>query len=113
MSDIQKIDTKNPKLIYILYLVGLIVGITSIVGLVMAFMNKSEASEVMQQHYEFQIRTFGIGLLYGVIGAILTKVLIGYLVLIGVLIWWIVRCIKGMQALDKGQPPADVKTWLF
>jgi len=28
-------------------------------------------------------------------------------------IWYIVRCVKGLQALAREEPVADVETWLF
>ncbi len=103
----------NAKIIYILYLVSVIVGLTGLVGLVMAYINKGEAPEWLKSHYQFLIRTFWIGLLYGVIGLILTTLIIGIAVLLFVLVWWIVRCVKGMQLLDKQQPHPNPTTWMF
>src|SRR4051794_34155120 len=51
------------KLIYILYLASLIVGVTAIVGLIMAYVNRGGAPEWVETHYRLQIRTFWIGLL--------------------------------------------------
>jgi len=48
-----------------------------------------------------------------VIGAVLTVVLIGILILLAALIWYIVRSIKGMQALSAGQPIENPGSWLF
>ena len=70
------------QIVYILYLVGLVFGVTGIVGVVMAYINKSEAPEWLQAHYQFQIRTFWIGALYMLIGIITAVVFIGYLILI-------------------------------
>ena len=61
-------DTAN--IVYILYLVSLVVGITGIVGVIMAYVNRADAPEWVQTHYRFQIRTFWIGLLYGLIGVV-------------------------------------------
>ena len=101
------------QLIYILYLAALLVGITSIVGVVMAYMNRSSAPEWLQTHYTFVIHTFWKALLYGIIGMVLSVVLIGFLVLLFVLIWWIVRCVKGMQLLSRKEPIPDPTGWLF
>ena len=46
-------------IVYILYLVGLIAGITTVVGVVIAYVNRADAPEWVQSHYQFQIRTFG------------------------------------------------------
>lgn len=106
-------DGGMANIIYILYLVGIAVGITSIVGVVMAYMNKGDAPEWLESHYRFQIRTFWIGMLYGIIGMVLTTIIVGFLVLLFVLVWWIVRCIKGMRALGDRQPVENVESWMF
>lgn len=54
--------TTIPMAVYILYLVGFLAGITALVGLVLAYVNRSDASAWLQSHYTFQIRTFWIGL---------------------------------------------------
>jgi uncharacterized membrane protein len=104
---------KTAKIVYILYLVSLAVGVTSIVGVVMAYIHEGEAPAWLRSHYRFQIRTFWIGLLYGFIGAILTALVIGAVVLAFVVVWLVVRCVKGLQAVEKGQPVANPATWLW
>ena len=53
------------KLVYILYLVGLLTGgLTFIIGAVIAYMNKDDAEEWLQSHYRFQVRTFWIGVVF-------------------------------------------------
>lgn len=101
------------KLVYILYLAGLVFGITGIIGVIMAYINKSDAPEWLQRHYQFQIRTFWIGFLYLVIGSILSLVIIGWFVILFWVVWLIIRCVKGMKALDMKQAPANVTGWLF
>jgi len=103
----------NANLIYILYLVGIVVGITPIIGVIMAYMGKGQGNAVLDSHYNNQINIFWKGLLYSVIGIVLTAVLIGVLVLLAALIWYIVRCVKGMQALSAGQPIENPGSWLF
>jgi uncharacterized membrane protein len=103
----------NAQIIYILYLVSLVVGVTSIVGVIMAYVYRGEAPEWLRSHYRFQIRTFWIGLLYVVLGMLLSVVLIGFLLLLFWLIWLILRCVKGMQQLERREPIADIETWLW
>ena len=103
----------NANLIYILYLVGIVVGITPIIGVIMAYRGKGQGNAVLDSHYNNQIHIFWKGLLYSVIGIVLTAVLIGVLVLLAALIWYIVRCVKGMQALSAGQPIENPGSWLF
>ncbi|AOV16688.1 hypothetical protein BJI67_06090 [Acidihalobacter aeolianus] len=101
------------KVIYILYLVALLIGITGLIGVVMAYINRSDAPEWLAAHYRFQIRTFWIGGLYLFLGGLLSVIIIGYFILLFWAIWLIVRCVKGLKALDQQQPPANVAGWLF
>jgi uncharacterized membrane protein len=79
----------------------------------MSYINKSEAPDWLKTHYDFLIRTFWIGLLYGFVGAVLLVVAIGALILLFLLVWWIVRCVQGLNYLSKGQPVPNSKSWLF
>ena len=106
-------DGKTANIIYILYLVGLVVGITSLVGLVMAYVNRSGAPEWVQSHYRFQIRTFWIGLLYAAIGFVTLIIIIGWFILLFVAIWMIIRCVKGMKQLSNAEPCPNPTTWLW
>ena len=104
---------KNVKLIYILYLVNIVVPFCGLVGLIMAYVNKADAPEWLQSHYQFIIRTFWIGLLYTVIGIILTFIVIGFLVILFALVWMIIRCVKAMGLVDQGQPHPNPTSWMF
>ena len=104
---------QNAKLVYILYLVGIVVGVTGIVGVVMAYINKDDAPDWLKSHYQFQIRTFWIGLLYFVVGILLTMVVIGIFILLFWCVWLIIRCVKGMKALDAKQPHPNPTGWMF
>lgn len=106
-------NTTTAKIIYVLYLVSILVGLTGLIGVIIAYVSKSDAEQWLQEHYRFQIRTFWIGFLYLFIAAITMAVGIGYLILIFWLIWIIVRCIKGLKALEARQQPANVESWLF
>ncbi|WP_435100926.1 DUF4870 family protein [Arhodomonas sp. AD133] len=106
-------DTGYVRVIYILYLVAIVAGVTGLIGVIMAYIYRSEASDWLRSHYTWQIRTFWIGLLYSVIGSVTTPILIGWLVLLFTVVWLIVRCVKGMQWLDRREPVPDVGNWLF
>lgn len=103
----------NAQLIYILYLVSLVCGITSIVGVIMAYVSKDQAPDWLKTHYIFQIRTFWIAILFAFIGALLTIFVIGFFILIFVFVWFIVRCVQGLNYLGKDQPVASYQSWLF
>lgn len=104
----------NAKVIYILYLVSLLVGVTALIGLVMAYINRGQATGTWAEtHYTYQIRTFWIGLLYLFVSILLMFVLIGFLLILAVLVWWIARSVKGLQWASAGEPVPDPQSWLI
>jgi len=109
----EKNSMPTAKVIYILLIVGTIVGITSIIGLVMAYVMKDGSEQWLQSHYRFQIRTFWIGLLYSMTGALLINIGIGFFILLFTFIWMIVRCTKGLKQLENREPVKNLESWLF
>ena len=101
------------KIVYILYLVGIAFGPAGIVGVIMAYVNKTDAPDWLQSHYQFQIRTFWIGAIYIVIGLILSLILIGWFILIFWAIWLLIRSIKGMKSLDQHEAHPNPTSWMF
>ncbi|ACL66562.1 conserved hypothetical protein [Anaeromyxobacter dehalogenans 2CP-1] len=101
------------KIVYVLYLLSFAAGITTLIGVVMAYVNEGDAPEGLRTHYRFQIRTFWIGLLYAVVGGLLTIVGIGALLLLFVAVWLVIRCVKGLRWLDQRQPVPNPATWLW
>jgi uncharacterized membrane protein len=93
-----------PQLVYLLYLVGFVLHVTTLAGLVLAYVNRGDASPVERSHYDFQISTFWRGLLMLIAGAILLFVAIGWLVFLFWSVWTIVRCVKGLSKLSRGEP---------
>ncbi len=89
------------------------VGITPIIGVVMAYIYRDGAPHWLRTHYHYQIRTFWIGLLYVLIGAATVFIFIGYFILLFWFFWYIVRCVKGLKLLGEGQAIPDAATWMF
>jgi uncharacterized membrane protein len=100
-------------IVYILYFAAYFTGITSLIGVIIAHVQIDSADELLRTHYRFQIRTFWIGLLYLVVGTILTLVLIGIAVLFWWFIWSLVRNVKGVLALNEDRPIANPASWMF
>jgi uncharacterized membrane protein len=104
----------SANLVYVLYLLGLVLGgISAIIGVVIAYMNKDQAPDWLKSHYVYQIHTFWKLLLYGVISSLLTVVLIGFLLLLVLLVWYIMRCVRGLSAVARREPIADPAAWGF
>ena len=102
-------DEKNLKtlamVVYALQALGFINGITWIVGVVIDYVKRDEAAGTwLESHFRWQIRTFWWGLLWGVIGAVLLLVLVGYLVWVAAAIWVIYRIVKGWLYLNDNKP---------
>jgi hypothetical protein len=70
-------DASNPVVsnyglvltVYILYLVGFLTGITVLLGVIIAYLQRDETDPICQSHFQFQITTFWIGLVYFLGGA--------------------------------------------
>ncbi|HEY0649608.1 hypothetical protein [Phenylobacterium sp.] len=114
-------DRTMPIICYALYLLAFATGITAVIGLIIAYVQRSTAGPVMRSHYTFLIRTFWLGLLLAIvggviggilmgIGAILTVILIGFpiMALAGLVwalaaVWFGLRCIVGLVHLSRGE----------
>ena len=119
-------DRTLPTVVYALYLLGLINGLTVLIGLVVAYANRERAGPAMESHYTFQIRTFWIAIAWWIIAAVLflwgiplTFILIGIpLVVAGGLIlamthiWFALRCILGLIYVSRGEAYPRPLSWL-
>ena len=99
--------------VYILYLVGFLTGITVLVGLIIAYLQRDKTDWVSQSHFQFQIRTFWIGLLYVFVGFWILHFAIGVLILLWWVVWTVIRCVKGLLALNMGEPIRNPNSWWF
>jgi uncharacterized membrane protein len=102
-----------PQLVYLLYLLGFIVHPAALVGVILAVVNRDDASPLERSHYDFQISTFWRGLIIAVVGVVLVFVVVGWLILLLWAVWTIVRCIKGLNNLSRGLPMAADIGWKF
>lgn len=91
--------------VYALQAAGFFLGITWIVAVVIDYVKKEEvAGTWLESHIRWQIRTFWFGLLWGVIGGVLSLVLIGFVVLFADAVWIIYRIVKGWLNLAENRP---------
>jgi uncharacterized membrane protein len=77
-------DRTLPAICYALYLIGLTHGVTTIIGLIIAYASRDQAGPKMYSHYTWLIRTFWVtlgGFLLGgalmIVGIPLSIVLVG------------------------------------
>ena len=99
--------------VYIMYFLGYVTGITTIIGVMIAYLQNRPASSELRSHFTFQVRTFWIGLIFLVAGGILLQIGIGVLVLLWWFVWSLMRNVKGILALNRNEPIANPKSWMF
>ncbi|RTL50103.1 MAG: hypothetical protein EKK40_13800 [Bradyrhizobiaceae bacterium] len=99
--------------VYLLYLIGFLTGITALVGVIIAYVKKPTATGFLQSHFQFQVRTFWIGLLYLGVGSFLLFLYVGGPILLWWFVWTLVRTIKGLILLNDGRPIPQPTSWLF
>ena len=131
VSDLPQTRDGDEKLlpiaVYILYILGWAsIGLTPLIGFVMAYALKARAPDWVRTHYVFAIRTAWLGLigwvavaLIYVLGAPLLLVMVGFLLwyvaaglagLIGV--WVTVRCIAGLIYASRCEPYPRPSAWI-
>lgn len=94
-------------IIYGAYALGLVMGgLPTIIGLIMAYVKRGQyVGTIYGQHLGFLIRTFWYGVLWALVGAVLTLVYIGFAVLTVVGIWYIYRIVRGFLYMYDGKAP--------
>lgn len=98
-------ELNHPTIISLLYLSSVILGITALVGLVLAYVWKGEAhAEWETSHYQYLIRTFWIGLVGTLVSLVTMLLLIGFLLIIAVGVLVVVRCVLSLINAQKRQP---------
>jgi uncharacterized membrane protein len=91
--------------IYALYAVALISGVTYIVAIILNYVKRDDvAGTLYESHFRWQIRTFWFSLLWGVIGAATFWLLIGIVIAAVAGIWYIYRIAKGWLYLSESKP---------
>jgi uncharacterized membrane protein len=119
-------DKTLPLVVYALYLVGCANGLTILIGLIVAYLNRETAGPINASHYTFAIRTFWlsiwwflIGLALFLVGLALAVLLIGFpMIMAGgaimgaVGVFFVVRCIMGLVYLLQGQAYPRPMSWL-
>jgi uncharacterized membrane protein len=104
-TDAEKSAKTLTMVIYALYAASFLLGITAIVAIVINYVKKGDvAGTFLESHFRWQIRTFWFGLLWGVLGAIASLVIVGWFVLLANLVWIIYRIVKGWLRLNDNRP---------
>ena len=120
-------DRTTATVVYVLYLLGPLNGLTILIGLIVAYPCRDRAGPVTESHFLFQIRTFWMSIAWAIIGMVLlfwgiplSFLLIGVpLVIAGGLIlgllgvWFLLRSALGWVYLSRGEPYPRPRSWLI
>lgn len=106
-------ELNRPTIVGLLYAGSYLTGVSGLIGLVMAYVWKGEPHEPWEAtHYTYLIRSFWIGLAAIVVGLLTMFIGIGFLLLGGVGIWFLVRLVLSLVNAQKRQPMANPETYL-
>ncbi|NYT72742.1 hypothetical protein HZU72_09915 [Halomonas sp. QX-2] len=112
-------------IVYMLFLGSVLAIVTAPIGALIAHMKKNDAEEWVASHLQFQIRTFWLGLLGGVLFTAIWHLLgwiglpavapwaLGYLYFTACLIWMVGRCGVGITHLTNNRPIANPRSLAF
>lgn len=104
---------ENANLIYILYLVNFAVPFLGIVGVIMAYSGRATAAPDLRSHYDNQIRIFWTTVIGFIVSVVLAVILVGFVLMLVVAIWKIVRVATGMSLLSRGAEVRNVESLSF
>jgi uncharacterized membrane protein len=106
-------DFNRPTIIALLYLASPLLGITAIIGVVLAYVWRNEAhAEWEESHYTYLITTFWLALIGTAICFLLMLVLIGFLLIFAVAIHALVRSVLVLVNAQKQAAMPNPGTWL-
>ena len=95
-------------IVYLLQAIGFFFPITLIAAVIIDYIKKDDVTEPwLASHYRWQIQTFWYGLIFAMIGAVLVLLLVGYIILLGVMIWMVYRVVKGWMRLSEHRGVTD------
>jgi uncharacterized membrane protein len=78
--------------------------ITPVVGIVINYIKREEvAGSFYESHFRWQIRTFWWSLVWSALGVVTLLILIGKLILLAVMVWYIYRIVKGWLRLTENK----------
>jgi uncharacterized membrane protein len=88
---------------YGLHLFGAIIGLPSIIGLIVNYVERTRYGGLTDSHHRWMIRSFWWALLWIIVGGITTFILIGWLILGLAWLWYVYRHVRGLIVLLDGR----------
>jgi uncharacterized membrane protein len=113
LFSLRKGTPGHARLIYAGLLAGLLVPGLNFVAAAMAYFNRGHGDAVIESHTRNQLHIFAKSVVYVGIGLILTYFLVGVLVIMAAIIWYVLRNARGLQALAANRPADNPASWLL
>lgn len=115
LGEVVDVESKTPEeiarlrritlVVYVLQALSFLYGMTAIVGIVVNYVKLDDVKgTIYESHFRWQMRTFWWGLLWGVVGLLLTVLVVGFAILFAAWVWVIYRVVKGWLKLNDGKP---------
>lgn len=101
------------RLTYLLYAVASVSGFPMLIGLILAYVARGEASPALQTHYRFLIRTFWGGLVLILVGVLTWIFAVGMFLLWLLPLWYVIRIVRGWMLLEDRKPVPNPESLLF
>lgn len=106
-------DPMMLHLVYGLYAASFFMGVTALIGVIVAYVKRGEAQGNWQAtHFTFQIRTFWIALAASVLGFLTVPIGLGFLILALAAVWMIWRIVRGWVRLSQYRAVEQPEGWL-
>ena len=101
---------RNAQLCYWLNLGGMVITPLPLVAAAMALFNRRKVGAGLATHYTYVMRTVVLVVLYGLLASA-TGRYAGF-ALLGVVIWYVWRNLRGLAGVGSGAPIANPRSWL-
>ena len=90
---------------YSLYLASILFGITSLIGVIIAYVKRNDATgTIYGEHLNNLIRMFWISVIVSIIGILTFYFVIGAIILVLLSIWFICKTVIGLIRCIDGKP---------
>lgn len=98
---------------YLLYAIAAVFPPAALAGVIYVYLKRDEvAGSYVEGHMTWLIRTFWLTVIWGVIGGVLTLLLIGFVILFAVGVWYIFRVVKGFVTFYEDRALPDPESYL-
>ena len=103
----------RPTIVSLLYLSAPLLGITALIGVVLAYVWRAEPHEDWEaSHYSYAITTFWLALIGTAVSLVLMLALIGFLTIIAVGVLALVRSVLSLLRAQRREAMPNPGTWL-